>query len=242
MLLTVVVLLAAAGAPPPSTEKAPETRVLSEKETVDLDQTDNVRLSLPTEQDETAWTNAGLHLHVGYGYGPVQGTGPAWSFRSHTVSVRPNVRLDRHWALGATLAYGTGPSGLRWSVTADPTFYLLPQLGFSLGLGYGGLSISDVNRTTGRLRGPDETVSRTLVEGETLQSCGGLAFTSLMRAEYLFVAGPLFASGPFAQGNAQWTRCEATFGRSNPETGRPVVLSQWWRQHGATFGWWFAWR
>ena len=87
-----------------------------------------------------------------------------------------------------------------------------------------------------------ETVSRTLSDSERLDSCTGSALTSLARAEYLFVVGPLFASGPFAQVEAQWTGCHESFGMIDQETGRPIVLTQWWSQRVVTFGWWFAWR
>ena len=220
----------------------PIVHVMDEKERIALEQTDNVRLSLPTQGDLDAWRNAGLRVQLGFGYGIVQGTGPALSFRSQTVLLRPSVRLDRQWALGVGLLYGTGPGGVRWSVTAEPTFFPWRDLAIAAGIGFGGLLISNPGASSGTLQGSAVTVSRDLIAGERLQSCSGSALTSVLRAEYLFVVGPLFATGPFAQANAQWTRCQATFGRVDNETGRPVVLSQWWQQLGATFGWWLAWR
>jgi hypothetical protein len=214
--------------------------VVDEKESVSLQQTEHVRLSLPTEDDRDAWQSPGLRLQLGYGYTALGGWGPAWSFRSHTVMLRPSVRIDGHWALGVAMVYGTGPYGLRWSVTAEPTFFPWRQLAVSVGLGYGGL---DVRASRVRvLGGPGVTVSRTLGDDEKLDACTGSALSSVLRAEYLFVVGPLFASGPFVQANAQWTRCEDSFGQPDPETGRPPVLTQWWRQAGATVGWWLAWR
>lgn len=215
--------------------------VMDEKEMVAVGQTDQVRLSLPTESDQEAWRSPGLRVALGVGYGSMRGVGPAWSFRSLGFALRPSVRIDEYWELGATLLYGSAPNGLRWSVTAEPSLHVWRNLTIGAGLGYGGLSVSDSNRPSG-LRGADEPVSRTLSDSEQLQSCTGSALTALGRAEYLFVVGPLFSSGPFAQFQGQWTRCEAQFGRVDPETGRPVVLTQWWKQHGATFGWWFSWR
>jgi hypothetical protein len=216
--------------------------VMDEKEMIAVGQTDQVRLSLPTEDDGEAWENPGLRVALGYGYLVLRGSGPAWSFNSQSVALRPSVRIDRYWEVGTTLLYGTGPNGLRWSVTAEPSFHPVKRLAVGLGLGYGGLSISDPNRSSGNLRGPDEAVSRTLSDDERLQSCTGSALSGLGRAEYLFVVGPLFSTGPYVQAQAQWTRCEVQFGRVDQETGKPIVLTQWWRQQGAMLGWWFTWR
>ena len=233
-----VVLAAVAQPPPPP----PIVHVIDEKEAVALQQTDNVRLSRPTQSDVDAWRNPGLRVALGYGYGIVRGSGPAFSFRSQTVLLRPSVRLDRQWALGLELLYGTAPQGVRWGATAEPTFYPWRDLGIAVGVGFGGLLASNPNASTGTLQGSAETVSRTLTAGERLNSCSGDALTTSLRAEYLWATGPLFATGPFAQANVQWTECQETFGRVDNETGLPVVLTQWWRQQGATLGWWFAWR
>jgi hypothetical protein len=236
-VIWLVLLAATAPAPPP-----PVPHVLDEKERAALEQTDVVRLSLPTESDAAAWAAPGLRVQLGYGYGRVAGSGPAWSWRGHNVLLRPSVRLDEHWGLGVAMLYGTAPGGVRWSVTAEPTFFLWRQTAVTVGLGYGGLSVSDPFAFGGRSPGPDEVVSRDLADDETLHSCTGSAVSGLLRIEHLFVAGPLFASGPMVQGQGQWTRCQATFGRTNAETGRPVVLTQWWRQSSLMFGWWLAWR
>jgi hypothetical protein len=235
---------APAPAPAPADEKKPppEIHVIDEKEAIDLAQTDNVKLSLPTESDVEAWASPGLRIALGYGYSFVEGSGPAWSFRSHSVFLNPTVRLDQWWSLGGTFLYGTGPGGLRWSVTAEPTFHPWRQLSLAVGAGYGGLSVSDLSRSTGRLRGPDEVVSRYLVAGESLQECSGSALSTVLRAQYLFTLGPLASTGPYAQGNMQWTRCQVQFGRIDNETGLPIVLTQWWQQEGVTLGWTFAWR
>jgi hypothetical protein len=242
VLLLAIISLDAPAAGSQAVAAPPEIHVIDEKEAIDLEQTDNVRLSLPTEDDVVAWRSPGLRVELGFGHASFAGTGPAWAFSSNSVFLRPSVRLDERWALGASMTYGTGPNGLRWSVTAEPTFFVWRQLALSFGLGYAGLSISDAKRSTGRLRGPDEVVSRDLVSGERLQDCTGSALTSTARTEYLIVAGPLFSTGPFVEGGMQWTRCEASFGRIDAETGRPVTLSQWWQQRFATLGWSLAWR
>ncbi len=240
--LALILVTVLAGDPAPAPAPAPDVHVIDEKERIDLQQTDNVRLSLPTQSDRDAWASPGLRVQLGYAYGILQGTGPALSFRSKGAMFRPSVRLDEYWALGVAMLYGTGPNGQRWSVTAEPTFFPWRQVGITVGLGYGGLAISDPNASAGRLRGPDEIVSRDLNAGERLTSCEGSALSSLLRVENLFVSGALFATGPFAQVNFQWTRCQVSFGRIDQETGQQVLLTQWWRHNGATLGWWFAWR
>jgi hypothetical protein len=221
---------------------APGIHVIDEKERIALQQTDNVRLSLPTEGDVEAWATPGLRVQLGFAYGAVHGFGPALSFNGPTFTLRPSLRIDRRWGLALALLYGTGPGGLRWSATLEPTFFPWRQLGISVGLGYGGLVVSLPEDPNATFRGAAVAVSRDLSGDERLQSCTGSALSSVVRVEYLFVVGPLFASGPFAQASAQWTHCEATFGRTDAETGRPVVLTQWWPQGALDLGWWLAWR
>jgi hypothetical protein len=237
--LSLIALFLAATAPEP-----PPPRILDEKELVDRTGTDQVRLSLPTQADFDAWRSPGLRLQLGYGYGLQHGWGPAPSFNSHSVTLRPSVRLDDRWALGVALLYGTGPVGARWSVTAEPTFYLWRELALTVGLGYGGLVVVNPRPVVDAGRSPAEVVSRDLRDDEALSSCAGSALSAVARLDHIFVVGPLFATGPFLQGNAQWTRCHESpgLGTVDNETGRPVVLSQWWRQAGLTFGWWLAWR
>jgi hypothetical protein len=211
--------------------------VVDDKQRVAGVQTEVVRLSLPTEGDREAWGTPGLRLQLGYGHGLIEGAGPAWSWRSHGVVLRPSLRLDDRWAIGLGMLYGSGPGGLRWSVTAEPSFLPWRQLAVTVGLGMGGLMVSEPQ---GRPFAP-ELVSRTIGADERLGRCDGSAVSALVRMEYLFVAGPLFASGPFAQAEAQWTLCRERMGM-NDEDGRRVTLTQWWRQRGATFGWWLAWR
>jgi hypothetical protein len=131
---------------------------------------------------------------------------------------------------------------VRWSVTAEPTFFLWRQLALTAGLGFGGLSVNDPRPPAGPPPTLDQVVSHDLGDDERLPGCTGSALSALARIDYLFVAGPLFASGPFVQAQAQWTRCQDASGLTDQETGRPIVLTQWWRQSGLTFGWWLAWR
>jgi hypothetical protein len=230
--------LVAAGAAAP-----PAVRVLDEKERVSLAETEVVRLSLPTEEDVAAWSSPGLRVALGFAYGFVAGAGPAWSWSGPGVLLRPSVRVDDRWAMGLAMAYGSGPGGVRWSVTAEPTFLPWRRLALSVGLGFGGLSVSrsPAQPPPGAQPGAPQ-VSHDLGDDQEIRSCSGSALSALGRIEYLFVVGPLFATGPFLQADAQWTRCQESTPFDDRETGRPVVLTQWWRQSGATLGWWLAWR
>jgi hypothetical protein len=242
LIAVLLALGAEAAAPAAAVSAPPQVHVIDERERIELQQTDHVRLSLPTQSDVDAWHAPGLHMQLGYAYGLVHGFGPAFSWRSQTFLLRPSVRLDEHWALGVTLLYGTGPTGVRWSATAEPTFFPWRQLALSVGAGYGGLLVGNSAASTGGLQGPTEVVSRELTGSERLNSCSGSALSTLARAEYLFVAGQLFSSGPFVGVSSQWTHCEQTFGRVDVETGRAIVLSQWWHEGAVDLGWWFAWR
>jgi hypothetical protein len=209
-----------------------------EKERVALSQTEVVRLSLPTQEDVAAWASPGLRVSLGFGLDRFVGSGPAWSWTGPSVTLRPSLRLDQRWGLGVAMSYGSGPGGVRWSVTAEPTFTPWRQLAIGVGLGFAGLSVAKA----GVRPAPPSVVSRELEEGEELGSCSGSALSSLVRVEYLFVVGPLFASGPFLQAQAQWTRCQSVGGPDDRESGRPVVMTQWWRHGGASVGWWLTWR
>lgn len=211
---------------------------LGEKETVV--EVEEVRLSMPTEADADAWASEGLRIALGYGYNIVQGTAPAWSYNAHGFLLRPQVRIDERWALGASFQYAFG-EGITWAASFEPTFYPLRQLGISLGIGYSGLYL---NRPSPFFLGePDEVASRTLTDGRSLNQCEGSGVNGLARLEYLMVVGPHFATGPFAQANVQWTGCEISLSNNpDPETGKPVIGTQWWRQQGATLGWWLTWR
>lgn len=229
-------------------ESASETRIAAERALVEDDYV--LRLSLPTEEDREAWAQPGFRVAIGIGQGSMTGAGSSPSFAPLSFSLRPSVRLDEWWSLGATFAYGVAAStlvqGLRWSATAGPTLHPWRGLAISFGMGLGGLDIwrhievGDMPRVPGFEGG--ESVSRTLDPDELLPRCSGTAWSGVARIEYLFVVGPLFATGPFAQADLQWTRCEAQIGGISIDTGHPVMGRQWWRHHGGVLGWWLAWR
>ena len=88
----------------------------------------------------------------------------------------------------------------------------------------------------------EEVATTTFGAGTTLGSCSGGAWVGQARAEYLFVVGQLFATGPYLEANAQLTRCQQELGRVDRETGNPIYARQWWVHQGAELGWWVTWR
>ena len=248
--LTLALLLA-----PPATPE--ETVVLSEKELVAKD--DYVlRLSLPTEEDVAVWRSPGIRIALGYGYGRFFGTRDSTDFSAHHIILHPDFRIDDEWSIASTATYtiaGKDISALRWSVSLEPTWHPWRGLGIAVGVGYAGILgerqnayfySPDGGGQGYYLPNPEDPVapahSRSAIGRELLQSCQGSGWNTLTRIEYLFVAGPLFASGPFAQGDWQWVACQQSFGDTDTNTGKPINTTQWWGHRGVSLGWWLEWR
>jgi hypothetical protein len=234
-----------------------ETKVLTEKELVAQD--DYVlRLSLPTEEDVAVWRSPGIRIGLGYGYGRFFGTRKTTDFSAHHIILHPDFRIDDEWSIAATATYtiaGQDLSALRWSVSLEPTWHPWRGLGLALGVGYAGIMGARATQTAyyadPSLPGyyvpnPEDPVppahSRSAIGKELLTDCQGSGWNTLARAEYLFVAGPLFASGPFLQGDWQWVACQQSFGDLDAETGKPINTTQWWGHRGVSLGWWVEWR
>lgn len=219
-------------------------RIAAEKELIEEDDYE-VKLSLPTESDYELWRSPGLRVQLGYGYGRQTPFDAGVGFSSHQISFRPAVRLSERWSLAIAMSYSVARgdfSGLKWSVTVEPTFHPVEALGISLGLGYGGMLGDRMDYRSGVIEPTDASFSRTADAGEWLQGCDGSGAAGLLRVEYLFVVGALFASGPYVQGDVQQTRCAEGRGGLNIETGESTAVYQWWAHRGWTLGWWLAWR
>ncbi len=248
---------------PPTPNSDTKTRTLAEKELVEEEET--VRLSLPTEADRAAWQQAGLRIALGYSYGRMSGNLQGIDTAFHNLTLRPSVRLDEHWSLGASLTYAIARwdlSGLRWSISLEPTWHPWSGLGVTLGAGYAGLLVDRLwpEETDYPAREPSQELpdtpvggydtppkasrSRNVVGDERLSHCSGSGWNLLARIEVLFVAGPRFASGPFVQADHQWVQCEqqSSSSSTDAETGKPVMVREWWRHQGASLGWWLSWR
>ena len=240
MLIALALLLAAEAAPP--RDPPPPSPPPADSEKAGVAPTDEVRLSLPTEEDHDAWAKPGLKVQLGIGYGQLKGLGPAYDFSLYEARLQVRIRLSAKWSIATTLEYapltlaGVGAVGLGWSTTVEPIFHPTRALGLALGLGYGGVTFNDgVNA-----RAP-ETVSRTLDPTERMHSCTSGGLSAIARVDYLFVAGALFASGPYLEAKSLVGRCDQNRG-TDTETGLQVTLSQVWTNGGAAAGWWFAWR
>ena len=79
-------------------------------------------------------------------------------------------------------------------------------------------------------------------ETTTCELCNGSGWVGQARVEYLFVVGPLFATGPYLVADGQWTGCTEDFSRTDRETGETAVGRQWWLHLGGAVGWWLSWR
>src|SRR3954468_2444385 len=103
MFLVMLWLLQAGVTAAPAIETQPKTQILDEKARTAQNQTDHVRLSLPTEDDYVAWHRPGLRLALGYQRGSLHGVGPSPSFSTSGVSLRPSMRLSPRWAMAVTM-------------------------------------------------------------------------------------------------------------------------------------------
>ncbi|MBI5608984.1 MAG: hypothetical protein HY902_08890, partial [Deltaproteobacteria bacterium] len=206
-----------------------------------------------------AWTKPGFRILLGWDYGWVRGLAGAPGGRGNGVVIRLGTRLDRDWSLLLNFSYGsvgaapatgtygtptTGLSGLRFVGTIDPTWHATDNLQLAMGFGFAGLTEGRSGRTE-----PDPEQLKTLVSSYTLtkpyppvSSCSGVGVAGLLRAEYLFVLGPMLATGATAQVDGQWTGCSQTAARLEADTAQPVNRRQWWPQLGASLGWVVGWR
>ena len=135
-------------------------------------------------------------------------------------------------------------SGLRFAGTIDPTWHVTDHLDLAVGFGFGGL----VEGTSGRPI-PEADQRASLVASYTfpnaslpLSSCSGVGVAGLLRATYMWVLGPLSATGFALQTDGQWTACSERVGAIEPDTARPIVRRQWWADAGGSLTWVISWR
>ncbi len=207
------------------------------------------KLSLPTEDDRTAWKAPGLRLQLGLAYGRLQGLSGAPSGRILGPIIRVGARLDDAWSVLASFQYASvsavgGLSGLRFAGTLDPTWHVTDSIDLAFGFGFAGI----VEGNSGRPE-PDASGRATLVSSYTLPktsppipSCSGVGAAGLLRASWLAVLGPIFSSGFALELDGQWTGCKDNLGRVEPDTAQPIYRVQWWPHWGGTLAWVAAWR
>ena len=210
------------------------------------------RVSLPTQDDYTAWMEPGFRLSLGYGFGPYSHFEHDFNFKAHGINVRPHVRLSETWGVGATINYGISKgdkvNGLRWSTTCELTHYFFEQLALTAGVGLGGLWVTcpldDYESPACRsyLELGSGRTSRALTNRERITDCEGDGIVGVARAEYLMVVGSNFASGPFVDGMLQRVRCEERTDLIEDSTGRALKVWEHWSHLGVNAGWWFTWR
>lgn len=208
-----------------------------------------LRLSLPTQADLDAWKEPGIRVTLGWIQGRQEGMGPAPDLAPLGAALRPWLRVSPHWSLGATFSWQAVVDdfmGLKWGATLEPTWHPWRGLALSLGLGYGGIlggryGAAEMDYDEASQEPAQHLVSRTLGDDESMSECASGGWLALARVEYQFVVGPLFSTGPFGQVDVQRTGCETTVG-NDVETGKPIILRQWWMHRGFNLGWWLTWR
>lgn len=207
------------------------------------------RLSLSTESDGAAWLRPGFRLQLGLAYGRLVGLDGAPDGRLVGPLLRAGLRLDESWSLLGSFEYlaasaDGGLSGLRYAGTIEPTFHATPNLSVALGIGFGGIV---EGRNTGRVN-PDPQPgtlesSYTFPDARTpLPSCDGVGVTGIAHVDWMFVLGPRSSTGLSLEALGQWTGCESSTGRVEPDTARPIVRRQFWPHLGVTLAWLVAWR
>lgn len=207
------------------------------------------KLSLPTEDDWTAWKSAGFRMQLGLGYGQLLGLGGAPSGRLIDAVVRVGARLDSDWSVLGSFQYGSaaragGLSALRFAGTLDPTWHMTESIDLAVGFGFAGLVEGRTDRAD-----PDTEQRTTLVDSYTLPnarqplaSCSGIGAAGLARVGWTRVLGPLSSTGIQLELDGQWTGCVESLGRVEPDTARPIVRRQWWPHVGGTVAWVVGWR
>lgn len=235
------------GLPQPASSATAGPAMLADVATTTEEEELPFKLSLPTQDDRAAWREAGFRLELGYAYGNVHGLGGAPSADSHAALVRVGARLDALWSLMAAFSFAAvsnGLNGLRFQGTLEPAVHVGDNLQLAAGVGFGGV----VEGRTGR-PDPDATQRDALASSYTftapyppLQACNGVGVTGLLRAQWMWVIGPLAASGASLQVDGQWTGCVENVARVEVDSGRPITRRQWWPHLGASLGWVIGWR
>jgi hypothetical protein len=240
---------AAAPSPPASAQASPTSVTPTTTATKKASDDDGeVRLSLPTEADRTAWQNSGFRLGLGVVYGQLMGLRGAPSGALLGATVRVGLRLDEHWSIVTSFEYAQaksprGLSGLRFAGTLDPTWHVTPSFSLAVGFGFGGI----VEGRTGRMDADPlpSTIdtSYTFPDARTpIASCSGVGAAGLARAEWAYVLGVRTQTSVSLELIGQWTGCVDDTNRIESDTGTAIVRRQWWPHTGFTLGWGIAWR
>lgn len=204
-----------------------------------------VKTSLAIETPEESWRRAGFRVSLGYMLDGLLAVDGPPDGAVHTAIVRVGARLDEDWSLFATLRYGvrhSRPLGLRYSGTVEPTVHLFDGLTLAVGVGVAGFVITETEVSSPE---PESGIvaSYTLPEAKPLLgACLGAGVIALLRADYVLVSSDLLSYGPTVQFDTQWTGCVEQLGRSDPDTGEPILLRQYWQHFGASVGFAFWWR
>ncbi len=238
------VALLSSACPPPARAEPPPPAAAKD------DQEPPPKLSLPTMADQEAWRRPGFRLGLGLAYGDLIGLEGAPTGRLLGFLVRLGVRLDRDWSLLGSLQYARVSaatagdlSGLRFSVTVDPTWHATSHLSLAIGVGLGGIVSGSTGRSDISPLGSTLSSSYTFPSADPpLPSCTGTGVTGLARASWTWVLGPRSATSLAVEALGQWTGCVDDTGQVDRDSGVAIVRRQWWPQTGGTASWEITWR
>ncbi len=206
------------------------------------------KLSLATESDRAAWKEAGFRLALGINYGRFEGLGGAPSGHIIGGVFRAGLRLDADWALMSSFQYsrvkqGGGLSGLRFSGTIDPTWFITPELSVAIGVGFGGIVEGRTGRADPAPFASGLSDSYTFPDAShPIPSCSGVGVTALARVEYSYVLGPRAATEIAFEMMGQETACIDRAANLNDDTAQPIERRQYWPHIGGELTWSITWR
>jgi len=199
------------------------------------------RLSLPTEDDYAVWKKSGFRISLGYGRGHIYGRHQAPGGSTTSFMLRAGARIDEKWSILGNVKYQGAAGGLRYIGTVEPTLDIIPRLTVSVGLGLAGFVIIDDMPPVP----PADGVVATYTYDDrdaALGGCSGSGFAATARVAYSIIVGPIFATGPAVSFGSQVTRCAQVLENSDPDTGRPIELEQYWYHNGFSIDWMLTWR
>jgi hypothetical protein len=207
-----------------------------------------VRLSLPTEEDRTAWQRSGFRLALGALYGRLRGSGEVPDLTLTGVVIRPGIRIDPQWSIYVPLQYAvTDHRGARFAAAVEPTWHATPGIALGFGVGYAGLvGINTYGDVFGS--GPEDDLGMlgqpyTFPDAKTpLSECTGVGITALARVELGYVLGRRSRTHIALEALGQWTGCEESTFRRDSFTGVEYVFRQWWGHAGMSLSWGIEWR
>lgn len=218
------------------------------------------RVSELPEDPWGSWDAGSFRLAIYAGYEDLQPRQNAPAARAWSFALDPAFRLSELWWADLTFRYSLlrgDLTGIRWSVTGGAAFQPVVGLTLGLGGGYAGMRTERLVDPGEETLGPLAATSLPGGASATFNEesvCDGDGVLGYGRISYLLPFSELFATGPLAQVDVQWTRCrEEEAGRLRLSRESPVVnigfpaeipilRRERWVHYSWTLAWVLAWR